>query len=989
MNHVYQLGFGVAVLLLTYVWNCVPTAPLPDKTPYEGWNKCKPDVSHLRVWRCLAYVYIQGDKCKSLQSHIEKCIFVGYPAGYKGWEFYNPVTNKYIISERADFDERCFPGLSTGPMPKINLLPTATADMHSPNVEREYCFGFDDDDNVFTTPLHIDEPDAPIADPGQPAELPQQQAVPPPSNPPRCQRQCAPVDSALLQCSTHPTKQPGEWWKVDHPPEPDDANNLEFEGVQFAGLVSGADPCTYKQAMKGNNAHMWEEAATTEFNLLQHNLTWERVELPPGQKAIGSGWVFKIKRNADGTIERYKACIIAKGFNGDVKIIVPIYIDDITFASKSDAAIDKAVKQLAAHFTLCDLGPTQFLLGVAVERDFDAKTITLHQRQYILDMLDTYGMSDSNPVKTPMAVGTVLFKADGPQNGDEVEYMCNVPYLNAVSSLQYLATMTRPDIAYTVSYLACFNSNPGPKHWAAVKHLFRYLRGTLDLKLTYSSAVGHDNFITYTDVAHGDCMDTGRSTSGYLTLLAGGAIGWSSKLQTVVTLSTTEAEYIAAVEAGAIGWSSKLQTVVTLSTTEAEYIAAVEAGKEIAWMCNILHEFGYTINEPSMCGPTHVFTILLLLANTCLWVGHWPKHFKESMSVIILKLNKPSYSAPKAFRPIVLLNTVGKLIENMLSNRIQFDSVASDIFHPNQIGGIHQRSIKDAGLILMHIVHAGWAKGLKTSVIAFDVAQLFPSLNHEVLMAILRKLGVSNNVVKFFSHYLANVGVGQGRALFPVLSALYLTLIMRLFKLDPLTFSARQLTDNPPVDLGYAPYTGATPLKPKMYWQYLGFYFDRKLTFTEHVQYYSTKALLTVKVMKMLGSSTRGLHPVQKRVLYCACVLPIVMYGFRLWYFAAARCKGALHHLSTMQQITALWITGVFRTSPTGGVEALAGLPPINLLLRRLSECTDYWFATLTLIHPSESEIFCTSGTLFESDTNVFALMETLLLMNPLSRLGV
>ncbi|PPQ93518.1 hypothetical protein CVT25_005377, partial [Psilocybe cyanescens] len=104
-----------------------------------------------------------------------------------------------------------------------------------------------------------------------------------------------------------------------------------------------------------------------------------------------------------------------------------------------------------------------------------------------------------------------------------------------------------------------------------------------------------------------------------------------------------------------------------------------------------------------MCGPTHVFTILLSLANACLRIGHWPKHFKESMSVIIPKPNKPSYSAPKAFRPIVLLNTVGKLIEKMLSNRIQFDGVASDVFHPNQIGGIRQRSTEDAGLILTHM----------------------------------------------------------------------------------------------------------------------------------------------------------------------------------------------------------------------------------------------------------------------------------------------
>ncbi|PPQ92039.1 hypothetical protein CVT25_005251 [Psilocybe cyanescens] len=185
-----------------------------------------------------------------------------------------------------------------------------------------------------------------------------------------------------------------------------------------------------------------------------------------------------------------------------------------------------------------------------------------------------------------------------------------------------------------------------------------------------------------------------------------------------------------------------------------------------------------------------------------------------------------------------------------------------------------------------------------------------------------------------------------------------------------LHFDQSHSKDNPPVDLGYAPYTGATPLKPKLYWQYLGFYFDCKLTFTEHVQYYSTKALSTVKAMMMLGSSTR------------------VMYSFHLWYFAAACCKGALHHLSVMQHSAALWITGAFRTSPTGGVEALVGLPPINLLLRRLSEQADYWFATLTPTHPtmSEPEIFHTSRTLFESDTNVLALTETLLPMNPLSR---
>ena len=90
----------------------------------EAWFKRKPDISHLRVWGCLDYVFVQKDKQCSLQPHMEKCVFVGYQSGYKGWKFYNPTTQKYIICERAEFDERVFPGLAkykaTSP---VNLTP--------------------------------------------------------------------------------------------------------------------------------------------------------------------------------------------------------------------------------------------------------------------------------------------------------------------------------------------------------------------------------------------------------------------------------------------------------------------------------------------------------------------------------------------------------------------------------------------------------------------------------------------------------------------------------------------------------------------------------------------------------------------------------------------------------------------------------------------------------------------------------------------------
>ena len=99
---------------------------------------------------------------------------------------------------------------------------------------------------------------------------------------------------------------------------------------------------------------------------------------------------------------------------------------------------------------------------------------------------------------------------------------------------------------------------------------------------------------------------------------------------------------------------------------------------------------------------------------------------------------------------------------------------------------------------------------------------------------------------------------------------------------------------------------GALTLKPKTYWRYLGFYFDRCLSFKEHVWYYSTKALSTVKVMGMLGNSTRGLLPLQKRLLYCSYIVPIATYGFGLWFFAGTPTKAQVSLLAAMQRKAAL-----------------------------------------------------------------------------------
>jgi hypothetical protein len=179
-----------------------------------------------------------------------------------------------------------------------------------------------------------------------------------------------------------------------------------------------------------------------------------------------------------------------------------------------------------------------------------------------------------------------------------------------------------------------------------------------------------------------------------------------------------------------------------------------------------------------------------------------------------------------------------------------------------------------------------------------------------------------------------------------------LGLVLEHDKSEAFHFSRAQRFSNPAIDLGFAPYGEATPLKPKPVWRYLGFFFDRKLLVREHVRFYSTKAFTTVKAFNMLGNSSRGIMALQKRLLYRTCVIPILTYGLRLWHFKGAKFQGVLKTLAKMQRVAALWITGCFRTSPTGGVESLAGLLPMHLLLRQLAEKSCLCATTFSQSHP-------------------------------------
>ncbi|XP_045461870.1 secreted RxLR effector protein 161-like [Harmonia axyridis] len=164
-------------------------------------------------------------------------------------------------------------------------------------------------------------------------------------------------------------------------------------------------------------------------------------------------------------------------------------------------------------------------------------------------------MAESKPVGTPTENNHPDDKSSDPLDK-------SIPYRSAVGSLMYLACATRPDIAYAVSKAARSMSEPTYANWTSVKRIFRYLRGTSDQGLLYTSS--EDDVCAYSDADLAGDIETRRSTSGFVSLIGGTAVSWTSQLQ----------------------------KSVALSTTEAEFVASSEGAKELIWLKRLLSEIG-------------------------------------------------------------------------------------------------------------------------------------------------------------------------------------------------------------------------------------------------------------------------------------------------------------------------------------------------------------------------------------------------------------
>ena len=223
-------------------------------------------------------------------------------------------------------------------------------------------------------------------------------------------------------------------------------------------------------------------------------------------------------------------------------------MDDILLATNDKGLLYEVKQFLSDNFEMKDMGDASYVIGIKIHRDRIQGILGLSQETYINKVLERFQMKDCSPSIAPIVKGDRFNLNQCPKNNLEREQMKNIPYASAVGSLMYAQVCTRPDIAFAVGMLGRYQSNPGMDHWRAAKKVMRYLQGTKDYMLMYRRT---DNLevIGYSDSDYAGCIDSRKSTSGYVFMLAGGAVSWRSAKQTLTATSTMEAEFVSCFEA--------------------------------------------------------------------------------------------------------------------------------------------------------------------------------------------------------------------------------------------------------------------------------------------------------------------------------------------------------------------------------------------------------------------------------------------------------
>ena len=598
-----------AAMTAIYIKNRLPSPKIEAKTPYQVVNKVTPNVKHMRVFGCLAYVLTPREKRLKWDPKARPGIFMGYEESSKAYRVYDIEGAKVVISRDVNFDEAVIGGTilsqNTNMTDILDRLESIDID-NTPDEPRSVAFQYGRKRKSRT-----DQPDE------SPSTMPEDDS-----------------DNEQPRRSTRQRIAPIEWWRAS-------ANMAEASDTM--------EPTTYQEAVNGPDQIHWRNAIRDELKSMRLRNVFRATKLPTGQRAIGTKWVFKIKRKADGTIDKYKARLVAKGFKQKFGIdytetFAPVvkYVTlrmVIALAKSFGWPIDQLDVVTAFLYGL--MKELVFILipeGMEVDGDFDClellksiyglkqasrvwnETFDEYVRSigfqvseydpclyiqcidnhcilllvYVDDIIVTgssfeliadvksqlkqrFEMTDSGTCKFVLGIelinnedGSVtlcqrryiddILKRFGMEDCKAVASPVDVSVKNvAVDQMTPAIDVPYREAVGALMHLMCATR---PDIAFAVGMIARFMETPQDVHWTavkrifrylqgtkshgiHYKSSGRVDFTCFSDADWAGDVADRKSTSGYVVKLNGGPISWGSKKQSSVSLSTSEAEYIA------------------------------------------------------------------------------------------------------------------------------------------------------------------------------------------------------------------------------------------------------------------------------------------------------------------------------------------------------------------------------------------------------------------------------------------------------------
>ncbi len=287
--------WGEAVNTTMYIKNRCPTKVLNSKTPQEAWSGRKHDVFHLRVFGCKTFAHVPDEKRTKLESKSMPCVFLGYYEGTKAYRLMCVETKKIIKSRNVVFIE----GSKEigGVLHPQKIENGVVHEIVTEEVEGEEPLAFNQD-----TPLN-EATIKGVQNESMPSFSSKEKFVVSNDNPSHEPSQHVPRERLQM----HQREWPWDW-------------RIATKEMEHATIAFLEEPQNIEEALTYENSREWECTMQEEYNSLVANNTWTLVPFLIGRKHVSCKWVFKIKQDANGDVEHYKARLLVRGFTQTFKV---------------------------------------------------------------------------------------------------------------------------------------------------------------------------------------------------------------------------------------------------------------------------------------------------------------------------------------------------------------------------------------------------------------------------------------------------------------------------------------------------------------------------------------------------------------------------------------------------------------------------------------------------------------------------------------------